>query len=83
MAKYVLSPSYGDMSTIVLGGSVKTIKKAFRKHWEDELKFPNNYYEDTIKKIHEFLEKDHKSIEEIDNDYSENFDEDYSFEEAY
>lgn len=70
------------MSTVVLGSSVSAIKKAFRKHWQDELEMPEEYNKNHIKKINEFLAKDHKSVEEIDKDYTKNFDEDYFFEET-
>lgn len=82
MGKCILRPSYGDMSVVVLGSSVSAIKKAFKKHWSDELEMPEEYSKAHIKKINAFLAKDHKSIEEIDKDYNKNFDEDYSFEET-
>lgn len=82
MGKCVLKPCYGDMSTVVLGSSVSAIKKAFKKHWEDELETPERYNKSHTDKINTFLAKDHKNIEEIEKDYTENFDEDYIFEET-
>ncbi len=83
MAKYILNPSYGDMSVVVLGSSVKSIKKAFKKHCGDVLEYPEGFPKEYIENINTFLEKDLKNIEEIDDDYSNTFNEDYSFQEAY
>lgn len=51
MGKCILRPSYGDMSVVVLGSSVSAIKKAFKKHWSDELEMPEEYSKAHIKKI--------------------------------
>ena len=59
---------------------MSAIKKAFKKHWEYVLDMPEEYDKDYVEKVNSFLVKEHKSIEEIDEDYTENFDEDYSFE---
>lgn len=83
MGKAVLKPRYGDMSTVVLGSSVSAIKKAFKKHWDDELNIEGECSDEKLKKINTFLEKNHKTIDEIDEDYSNNFDEDYYFEQTY
>lgn len=81
MAKYILRPHYGDMNIVVLGSKVSSIKKAFKKHYENELEYPEDYKESHVKKVKGFLVKDHKTIEEIQKDYKK-FDEDYSFEQA-
>jgi len=87
MGKCVLKPSYGDMSTVVLGSGVKSIKKSFRKHWDEVLymyeEYPDEYPDEYIKNINRFLDTDHKSIDEIESDYRKNFNEDYHFEETY
>lgn len=83
MAKYILDPSYSDMSVVVLGSSLSVIKKKLRKHWEDQLNNPEEYYEDSIKNIHYILDKEYSSVDELADDYNELMDEDYSFEEAY
>lgn len=57
MAKYILNPCYGDMPVVVLGSSLKTIKNKLKKHWEDQLEFPDDYFEDSIANIKYILEK--------------------------
>jgi poly-D-alanine transfer protein DltD len=79
---YILSPNYGDMSTVILGSDVKSIKESFEDHWSDVLDFSEDYDEDHVGKVKWFLEKKHLTIQEIDDDYTNNFDEDYSFERA-
>lgn len=82
MAKYILRPSYGDMSVKILGNSVSKILKSLAEHWEDELNCPQDFDKKTVDKINSFLNTTYSSVAEIMEAYNKNFDEDYSFDEA-
>jgi hypothetical protein len=82
MAKYILNPKYGDMSVVILGSSLKTIKKSLMKHWEDMLEHPKYYYKEHIEGANNILNKEYSNIEDLIEDYHK-LNEDYSFEEAY
>ena len=84
---YILNPKYGDMSVVVLGSSVKKIKKSLKENhalWCDFFDFPElNEEDEEFEKIKNFLNKDHKNPKELADDYNQSFDEDFIMEENY
>lgn len=78
---YILKPSYGDMSVVVLGASLPKILKKLKDHWEDELSNPDDYRKEHIEAVNKILSKNYSSIEELANDYN-NLDEDYVFQNS-
>jgi hypothetical protein len=61
------------MSITKLGSKISTIKKTLKEKWSD--------FGDLSKKEKNFLERKHKKVHELIDDYNKKFDEDYSMEE--
>jgi hypothetical protein len=72
---FILKSDIKGIPTIKLGSSVKTIKKALTKVWEEELdpNFEECYDKSEIRKVKSFLKKEHKNIEEIKKDFDKKF----------
>ena len=79
---YILRPKYGDMTTVVLGTSVKVIQKKLRKHWEAELE-DGECDKKTLAKINSILTKEYPSVDSLASDYNKRMDEDFIMEESY
>lgn len=79
---YILKPSYGDMSVVILGSNIESIKSKLKIHWEDELSNPEEYYENHIENIHFILNKEYTDVFDLVDDYNTLIDEDYRMESS-
>lgn len=82
MSTYILRHIYNEIPVKILGSTIDEIKKSIRNDW-DELLDPDFSEEEDIKERESFLNKDYKTIREMEDDYHKIFHNDECiFEEA-